>query len=166
MSSNYNNSYSHTQAGKLIAADLNVGDTLIRADWNYNNPAITETEWTVAKVLKSRLVLTRTRHDGVLVTVRVLVTNSKSYTYRNGEVETSLEGDGDSWRRSSFYLFTPDEPQLADIRSAIAIAKDQRDAKNAAHRALEVFKSSMSIENAEATIVALQAFIESKKEAI
>lgn len=154
---------------RLNIANINVGDELVQADWSYSPAKWRETIWTVTKVLKSRLVISRdVTRNGEVVTIseRVLVKNSKSWPYHNGEVLTRVEGQSE-WNHDSTYLFTPDEPLLAELREENKAAAAKEQARNNARFAAEKIAKNprhFTTDDAYEAIAALQVFIDANKE--
>lgn len=163
MATNYRYGVNNQGRELLKVQDLTVGQELIRADWNYMTGQWRETIFTVKKVLKTRLVIEVKRADGFDVECRVLVTNDPTWASRHGEVQTRIEGQSE-WDRNSYFLFTTDDPTLAELREDFKVREAARVAKIAAREALETFKRELSVENAEATIAALQNYIATQKE--
>lgn len=159
----------NTTSSTLNTRDLAVGQKLIllkqRANRWGNGPTEFTTETVkVEKILKNRLVIELP--GGGLV--RLIVEFSKSYTYRNGEVSMDLEGSRSrrryystpTWYKS---LWTVDDPELAERIEKLEDENTRRQVRIDAENALQDFKSSLSVENAEAAIVALQAWIANQK---
>jgi hypothetical protein len=151
----------------LYTADLSVGDTLIQAEWNGNTrrwnggPVWQETKWTVTKILKTRLVLTRTTEalGGILprvLTLRMLVDAG------TGRVSSRQEGES-GWGRTSTWLFTPDEPYLASLREEYKGIAEEGKAVDAARKAAEDFTRAEDVETAKAAIRALLDYVALKK---
>jgi hypothetical protein len=144
----------------LNTADLAVGDKLIRVirqggNWG-SRTRWTETEVTVTKVLKNRLVVARA--DGL--EYRVLVANSKAYPYNNGKVGNTLEGDASNWHTDDFLLFTPDDEELPLIRERVVQTNKAIEVKQAAKASIDdLFNAGLTVDNAQAAIEALTAWI-------
>lgn len=148
---------------RLNVKDIAVGDTLIRADWDYNPGRWSETAYTVTKVLKTRLVIQRT--DGVtgrMHEIRILVDNS-NWDHSRGDVSNNYEGMSE-WSRTRYYMFTPDDLELTRLRADTKSAAETSRVTNAARAAAEHFtvRGEHTVENALAAIAALQAFIQMK----
>ncbi|WNM67368.1 hypothetical protein SEA_CHILIPEPPER_47 [Microbacterium phage ChiliPepper] len=125
----------------------------------------TERVLTIKKVLKNRLVC----EDDKGNSYRFIVEYSKTYTYRNGQVSTDLEGSRArdnvwSYRDSHYVLYTLDDPKFTEGREADLAHNAAVKAEWEAREALEAFKKSLSVETAEETIAALQRYIATKKE--
>jgi len=152
------------QYKELNTRDLAVGDKLIHVrstGGSWNSPITrTEQEVTVTKILASRLVVTNAAGHAY----RVLVQNSKTYNYGNGRVSSDLEGNSTSYSRDAFLLYTPEDPFLIRARITNAEHNLKHGARMTARRAAETFYQTTTIENAEAAIVALQAYILANKE--
>lgn len=146
-----------------VQHNVAVGDVLIQADWNYMTGQWRELRWTVAKVLKTRLVLTRTGLGGKTVELRILVTNDPSWAYNHGRVKDRAEGQSE-WSNNAYYLFTEGDETLATLRAQFEEHETARQAQIAAQNALEQFKRTLSVEDAESAIAALQAYITTQKE--
>lgn len=168
MATNYR-PFSGPAPERLHIDNLDVGGELIQADWDSSTGRWSETVWTIVKVLKSRLVLARDvkRGDAIVTdTLRVLVRNSKSWPYGNGEVEHRVEGQSE-WSRDSYYFFTPDEPALHDLRASLAAANAKFQARANVRNAVAKITNSpryFTAGDALEAIAALQAFIEVNKE--
>ena len=150
------------KADPMNIADLEVGQTLVEAE--FGRGVWRETKWTIAKLLKTRLVLTSTynRHtrEGVVaqvVTKRMLVTQDKYWDDACGRVQTNAEGDGTYARQT--YLWTENDPALAELRDEYRAAAILQTAKNKAHAATSVLRGGLTIEAAHEAIVALEAYI-------
>ena len=149
----------------LRIEDISVGDTLIQVVRRGNSWGAvgtrTEIEWTVEKVLKTRLVLGRDTTDGRHITQRILVDNSK-WAYSRGRVSTRYEGQPE-YSYTSVCLYTPEGPELIEDRKDYDVRAEAARIKENAQAKLEAFKRSLTIENAEEAIVALQEFIANKE---
>lgn len=140
MSTNFN-TYNGIKAQRMNIADLEVGQTLVRLirpkdHWDKTSE-IRTTEYTVKKVLKTRLVLESKEPYGTqqkIHELRLVVEQSK-WSIRAGEVTTAAEGTSNSYNRTSYEFATVDEPaiqQLIDARAAsVAAHRVETNAKNA-----------------------------------
>lgn len=144
--------------------DLVEGQTLIllkqrSSRWSDNPTEFFEVPVTIKKILKNRLVIETT--EGVVW--RLIVEYSAKYPYRNGEVSTDLEGSrgANVWSIPTWYktLWTTDDPDLAKHVAELTAENTRRPVKLDAKKSLDAFKASLSITDAEAAIVALQAYI-------
>ena len=114
-------------------------------------------EYTVKKVLKTRLVLESAQG----VELRMLV-ETGSWSMRVGDIKTDQEGASDSWNRLPIELATEDEAELIEsIRKHYADEKQKQDDRNAAKVAVEAVRNDLggypSLDKVEAAIQALQA---------
>jgi len=149
----------------LRIENINVGDILIqvlrRGDrWGAVGTR-TEIEWTVEKVLKTRLVIGRDTTDGRHITQRMLVDNGR-WDYTRGRVSTRYEGQ-DEYSYDSVCLYTPEGPELIEDREHYNKRAEEARIKENAQAKLEAFKKSLTLENAEEAVKALQEFIASKE---
>lgn len=155
----------NTNKRNLNTADLTVGQELVLLLQKPNRWGDGPTEFktetvTVAKILKTRLVITRENGREE----RLIVEFSPRYAYRNGEVTTTIEGTKGDWRTPAWYrtLFTVGDEDLAERVERLTAENVRRDAKITAQKAIEEFKQSLSIENAEAAIQALQKYVNTR----
>lgn len=148
---------------RMNIADLEVGQTLIRIfrPRQHFGTVLGEfktAEYTVKKVLKTRLVLEPT--DNPSKELRLLVETTK-WSIRVGDVKTDIEGKSQSWNREPFEFATEDETELIEsIRKHHADAKAEQETKNAAKAAVADIRRNLdypSIEKIDAAIEALQA---------
>jgi hypothetical protein len=157
--------YNMPEATDLHIDDLAEGDQLIEVVRRGNSWGAvgtrTEVVWTVEKVLKTRLVLGRDLQDGRHLTKRMLVDNGR-WAYTKGRVGTRFEGQAE-YSYDSTALYTPDGPELAEDRADYDTRAEAARVKENAQAKLEAFKRSLSIEDAEATIVALREYIDNKE---
>lgn len=124
--------YNPKRSNDMDAANLEVGQKLVRlveGSSEYSEHRLAE--YTVAKVLKTRLVLTSAEGNEL----RILVKNSK-WSYENGKVTTDREGDMDSYRRTAFKFATEDDRELlegmvANRAKSIAVHQNRIAARNA-----------------------------------
>jgi hypothetical protein len=159
----------NTSDRNLKTQDLVVGQELTlysqRRAYGHEYKTVYTTETvTVEKILKNRLVI---RHESGRLE-RLIVEYSPKYTYRNGEVTTDAEGtrardDRFSYRSVFRILFTKDDPKLVERLAAIDAENHRIEVKNAAQASLDDFKKSLTVENAESAIEALQAWIAAQK---
>ena len=94
--------------------DLEVGQTLIRIlrPKHYDSMTPIKTvEYTIVKVLKTRLVVEST--DNPSRQLRLIV-DQKKWSFRNNMVTTDIEGNTSSWNREPFEFATEDEQPLID----------------------------------------------------
>ncbi|QZE10269.1 hypothetical protein QDW33_gp49 [Microbacterium phage Doobus] len=123
-----------------------------------------ERRLTITKVLKNRLVCA----DEAGNSYRFIVEFSKTYSYRNGQVSTDLEGSRSrdntwSYRDAHYVLYTTDDPKFLEGREADLAHNAALKAQREAAEALDAFKKSLSVETAEETIAALQRYIATQK---
>jgi hypothetical protein len=164
MATNYN-PYRRAGDGKppvvrLNIKDIAVGDTLIRADWDYSPGRWAETEYTVTKVLKTRLVIKSTEpRNGRLSETRLLVDNG-SWAHSKGNVSNNYEGMSE-WSKNRYYMFTPNDLELERLREDTKSAAETSRITNTARAAAEHFtiRGQHTIENAQAAIAALKLFV-------
>lgn len=163
-----NTSYSAKGANRLNTASLQEGQQLVLLNtqssrWGDTVREVKKSILTITKILKTRLVAT----DEAGREYRFIVEYSKTWTSRNGDVSTDLEGSrGDRFSGSSGWyktLWTTDDTELVEYLTRIDEDNAQIIAKREARAALETFKASISIENAEAAITALQAYVAAQK---
>lgn len=113
------NTYSHygisAKSNRMNTADLTVGQILVRRNQSRYTDDVDYTNWVIVKILKNRLVIRREGAADAARDVRIIVKNSKSYPYSNGEVENGYEGMS-QWDRNSYHLFTQDDEQLAEYK--------------------------------------------------
>lgn len=143
----------------LHSKNLAVGDPLVQARWSYSPAAWAEIDWTVTKILKTRVVLTR--RDSV-ETKRVLLRTTSVYTPSNGEVLQRYEGQSE-WSRDRMYLFTPDDPWLDKLRHDLADAVQAERVRTDALRAAKTIRANprdFRLADAVRAVQALQAFID------
>ncbi|AVR57208.1 hypothetical protein PBI_KIERAN_47 [Microbacterium phage Kieran] len=162
--------YMNTSKRTLNTANLVVGQQIVQtltssSRWGDTKREVRQSILTVKKVLKNRLVL----EDADGKELRFIVEFSAKYPYRNGEVSTDLEG---TRGRDRFYsvprwyrvLWTTDDVELVEFLAGVDAQNKALDVKREAKEALEAFKQSLSIENAEAAILALQQYVAHQKE--
>lgn len=163
-----NTAYGAKGADRLNTSRLTVGQQLVLLNtqssrWGDTTREVRQSILTITKILKTRLVA----QDETGREYRFIVEYSKTYTYRNGDVTTDLEGSrGDRFAGSSGWyktLWTTDDPELVAYLGRIDEVNAQIIAKREARAALETFKASISVENAEAAIAALQTYVASQK---
>ena len=124
---------------RMNIADLEVGQTLIRLfrprnHWGVNLGEFRTAEYTVKKVLKTRLVLEPT--DNPSNELRLLV-DQKKWSIRCGDVTTDREGNSQSYSRDSYEFATADETELIEsIRKHYADAKAELEERNALKTAI------------------------------
>lgn len=160
------NNYPTPGTRRMNTADLTVGQTLVQTHSYGYGSHYSFTDWTVAKILKTRLVLSRdilNEEGEVIRTIefRLVVTYSKRWPYSNGEVTTHLEGESNNYGRG-VTLFTADDPALQGLRDMNEFQKIVRTANEAAEKATSKL---MSVKDAQEAIDALQAFITASTEA-
>lgn len=154
------NGYARDYRDRMNVRDLEVGQTLIETSSYGYGTHHTFTEWTIAKITTTRLVLERnafnsTPANPVKATLRMLLENSKYAGSSKGTVKTTAEGD--SSRHNSHILYTADDTALASLRDLNVTLDITRAATAAAEKVS--FRHGMTVENATAAIEALQAFI-------
>lgn len=149
----------------LHSKNIAVGDPLVQARWSYSPPAWAEIDWTVTKILKNRVVLTR--RDSV-ETKRVLLRTNSVYAPSNGEVLQRFEGQSD-WSRERMYLFTPDDPWLDKLRHDLADAVQSERVRTNARLAAKTISANphdFRIADAIRAVQALQAFIDNERKTV
>jgi hypothetical protein len=163
-----NTNTSNNRGNQLTILDVEPGQQLIltsTSSYGYNDIArkVTTRVLTVKKVLKTRLVC----EDKAGREYRFIVEFSKTYTARNGWVSTDLEGerDRDSWHynRDHRILWTTDDAGLTEYLAKIDAHNREVQARDEARKALDTFKASLNVENAEAAIAALQQYVATQK---
>lgn len=158
----------NTQDHTLNTSNLTIGQELtmlkVRSNpWGRDKPTDFHTvTMTVTKILKNRLVLT----DEAGNVFRLVVKFSKVYEYQNGVVTVDLEGTNRSgYNVPTFYktLGTTDDALIAEKIAKLTASNARLNIQLEAEKALDAFKSSLTVENAEAAIAALQTFIANKE---
>jgi hypothetical protein len=144
--------------------DLIEGQTIIRIytpnmRWGAVNGQFRTEEYTVAKILKTRLVLER-KSDGQ--ELRMLIETSKYSTWRSGEVKTDREGNTQSYSREAIELATEDEEEAIESlrnfwESRIQEQADLVAAKNAVEGVKKALDGIPNLQKVEDAIAALQA---------
>jgi hypothetical protein len=143
----------------MNVANLEVGQTLVRLiEGNEYNP-FRKADYTITKLLKSRLVV----QDDEGREIRIIVQNN----YRAGEVTTTKEGEANNWRATAWKFATKNDEHVVDAaiqrRAEVLAAKE---VKNQAWIAIKEITGSMhpTVESVEAAIEKLQALATSLKE--
>lgn len=164
MANNFPRYFGAPAAQVLTVNDVAEGDKLVRlvergGNWG-SRVEYSLVEMVVVKVLKTRVVVKDTATDREY---RVMVESGKYMSSRHGEITTRIEGHSASYNAPSIQLATPDDAGLLERIATIKERNAAIEVKQEAAKALETFKASMTVENAEATIEALQAWIASQK---
>ncbi|WXW92793.1 hypothetical protein SEA_TUKTUK_52 [Microbacterium phage TukTuk] len=161
----------NTRKHSLNTANLVVGQQIVQTltssnRWGDTRQEVKQSILTVKKILKNRLVL----EDKDGKELRFIVEYSPKYAYRNGQVSVDLEGSRSRdamWSHPRWYriLWTTDDTELVEYLAGIDAQNKAFDVKREAKEALEAFKQALSVENAEAAILALQQYVSHTKEA-
>jgi hypothetical protein len=158
MSINFN--FYGVKTNDMNIADLIEGQTITRiytptTHWGDLSGEFRTEDYTVVKVLKTRLVLER-QADG---TELRMIVDQKKWSIRSGEVTTDREGNSQGYGRTAIQLATEDEPVIEQMRqhwnSRVQEQKDQREAQ-AAIAAIKDNLKYADLEHVEAAIQALQ----------
>lgn len=144
---------------RMRTSDLQVGQTLIRVRrdgnrWNSVGTR-TETKYTIAKILKTRLVLVNYVTGAEL---RVVVIYSPTYTARNGLVADYLEGDSEFRFRNTVYLYTEDDAALLEDRANFEAADAGQRVEREATAASKAFVERPNAGTAAEALIKLQVF--------
>jgi hypothetical protein len=153
-----NFSFYGVKTNDMFAADLIPGQILTRiytptTHWGDLSGEFKTEDYTVVKVLKSRLVLER-QADGT--EVRIILNTSK-YSTRNGEVTTDREGNSQSYNRTPYQFATEDEPVIEQLRQHWNGRLQEQTDKRAAAAAIAEIKNNLNHANLEQVEAAIQA---------
>jgi len=145
----------NTRTERLNVADLEVGQTLIRVNrpesrFGTLTGKFSTEEYTVVKVLKTRLVLESKEVRPALRPglepkkheIRLLVESSK-WSIRNGEVTATKEGDSGHYNVTSYDFATVDEPVIEQLRNDYEERMQAQKIKNEARAAIDAIKGQL-----------------------
>jgi hypothetical protein len=139
---------------------LEVGQKLIRImrPRRYESyDEITTAEYTIVKILKTRVVVEPTENPASQLR---LIVDQRKWSIRQNEVTTDIEGSRDGWNRPSYEFATEDEAELiAQIIEHRAAQVRELKVRNEAAATVRQIASTLhpNLESVEAAIVALQA---------
>lgn len=167
MSVNFN-TFNGIKSERMNIDELSVGQTLVRIirpsnGWDKTS-SIRTAEYTVKKILKTRLVLESVLPQGhaqVKHEVRLIV-DTKSWSLRNGEITDTAEGTTGSYSRTQYEFATAGDLVIEELISRreqiIKEAKVEAEAKAAIKEIAD--KLYYNLESVDAAIEALTALRE------
>ena len=150
------------KSNDMNIADLEVGQTLIRVirPRHYDSyEEVRTVEYTITKVLKTRVVVEPTDNPEGKGELRLLTDQSK-WSFRLGQVKTDVEGSTQGYSRPAYEFATTDEQELIDqIIAHRAAQVAEKKVRNEAAATVRQIASTMhpTIESIDETIAALQA---------
>ncbi|UAJ16143.1 hypothetical protein SEA_TINYMINY_52 [Microbacterium phage TinyMiny] len=164
MSVNFN-TYNGIKSERMHRDQLVVGQTLVRlvrptSGWDKTTP-IRTVEYTIKKILKTRLVLESVLPQGhaqVKHELRLLIENS-SWSLRNGEITDKSEGNASSYSRTHYEFATAGDPAIEELIAARAEIIAEEKVKTEASNAVREIAATLhpNLESIDAAIEALTA---------